>query len=251
MTISADGGRVLGCLIEKQLTTPQQYPLSANALVAACNQSTNRHPVMALEEERVVRVLDELKALRLVRFVLPAHGRSVTRYRHVVDEVYGLDSGRLALVGLLLLRGPLTSGELRARTGRMAEFASVGAVHHELEALAEHPDPLVRLLPRRPGQKEDRWQQLLAAESGSELAAGAEPAGPAPPEGEVAPIVADRAADPGPTDQSSATGSARSAGAPGQLEHRFEELIAEVAELRRDVDRLRGSLDTLRRRLGD
>ena len=167
VTISPEGGRVLGCLVEKQLTTPQQYPLTLNALSLACSQATNREPIMTLDDYQLDRALDELKALHLVRFVLPSHGKSVTRYRHVLDEAYGLDSRRAALLAVLLLRGPQTAGELRARTGRMAEFTSVDEVHAELEVLADQPQPLARLLPRRPGQKEDRWQQLLATESGT------------------------------------------------------------------------------------
>ena len=158
---------MVGCLVEKQLTTPQQYPLTLNGLSSACNQTTNRHPVMVLDDRSIERALDELKALGLVRFVLPSHGKSVTRYRQVLDEAYGLDTQRVALLALLLLRGPQTGGELRARAERMTEFDSVGTVLHELEALAEQPGALVQLLPRRPGQKEDRWQQLLATESGT------------------------------------------------------------------------------------
>ena len=153
---------MLGCLVEKQLTTPQQYPLTANALSLACNQTTNRHPVVAMDDDTVLTALTQLKEQRLVRFVLPSHGRSVTRYRHVADEVYAIDTPALALLAVLLLRGPQTPGELRARTERMAPLATVDEVQSELERLAVHPDGLARLLPRRPGQKEDRWQQLLA-----------------------------------------------------------------------------------------
>ncbi len=165
MTITPTGGRVLGCLVEKQLTTPQQYPLTLNALTLACSQSTNREPVMALDESEVQDGLQELKGLGLVRFVLPSHGKSVTRYRHVLDEAYGLDGGRLALLGVLLLRGPQTPGELRSRTARMTEFDSLEGLHGELQVLSEQPEPLVHLLARLPGQKEDRWQQLLATEA--------------------------------------------------------------------------------------
>ena len=127
---------MLGCLVEKQLTTPQQYPLTANALSLACNQTTNREPVVALDDDSVLRALDGLKEQRLVRFVLPSHGRSVIRYRHVLDEVYGLDVAGLALLAILLLRGPQTPGELRARAGRMVEFPAVESVQLQLENLA-------------------------------------------------------------------------------------------------------------------
>ncbi len=117
--------------------------------------------------------LQELKELRLVRFVLPSHGKSVIRYRHVLDEAYGLDAARVALLAVLLLRGPQTPGELRARTARLAEFDSLEALQGELQILSEQPEPLIRLLPRQPGQKEDRWQQLLAAEVGPAARPGA------------------------------------------------------------------------------
>ena len=119
---------MLGCLVEKQLTTPQQYPLTLNALVAATNQATNRDPVVTLTDDAVLAALDELRSLHLVRVVLPSHGRSVKRYRHVLDEVWGLDAPRYALVATLLLRGPQTVGELRARSERMVDFPSVSDV---------------------------------------------------------------------------------------------------------------------------
>ena len=113
--LSAPQGRIVGSLIEKQLVTPQQYPLTLNALVLACNQASNRDPVVAYTEEQVVGALDELKERRLVRFVLPSHGRSVVRYRHVLDEAFGVDAPQLAILAMLLLRGPQTVGELRTR----------------------------------------------------------------------------------------------------------------------------------------
>ncbi len=190
---------MLGCLVEKQLTTPQQYPLTLNALTLAASQSTNREPVMVLDESATLDALQELKELRLVRFVLPSHGKSVTRYRHVLDEAHGLDTARVALLAVLLLRGPQTPGELRARTARMAEFDSLEALQDELQVLSEQPEPLVRLLPRQPGQKEDRWQQLLAIEVGGGPAAArseapgreAPPEGTTPGSGDLAPRVAD------------------------------------------------------------
>jgi uncharacterized protein len=222
VTISPEGGRVVGCLVEKQLTTPQQYPLTLNGLSSACNQTTNRHPVMLLDDRAIERALDELKALGLVRFVLPSHGKSVTRYRHVLDEAYGLDVQRVALLALLLLRGPQTGGELRARAERMAEFDSVGTVLHELEALAEQPGALVQLLARRPGQKEDRWQQLLATESDT----------PSPSSG---------------TETVTAGGNRDSASS----EVRLDALEAQFAELQNQVATLRDSVVALRRSLGD
>jgi uncharacterized protein len=236
--ISPEGGRVLGCLVEKQFTTPQQYPLTLNALALACSQSTNREPVMAMEDEAVERALTELKELRVVRYVLPSHGKSVTRYRQVLDETHGLDTSRMALLAVLLLRGPQTPGELRSRTGRMAEFASVGEVQHELEVLARQPEPLVRLLPRRSGQKEDRWQQVLAPEL--EGGSGAVPAG----------VSVGSDAVSLPPDPVGASGVHPAAAAP-DLEHRVEELAAEVAALRLRVGELGDSLSALRHSLGE
>jgi uncharacterized protein YceH (UPF0502 family) len=155
-------GRVIGSLIEKQLTTPQQYPLSLNSLALACNQTSNRDPVVSYAESEVQQALDSLKAKGLVRFVLPSHGRSVVRYRHVLDERLALDARQLSLVAVLLLRGPQTVGELRTRTDRMAEFDGLGEVEHDLEGLTRRDPPLVQRLDRRPGQKEERWTQLLA-----------------------------------------------------------------------------------------
>ena len=153
--------RVVGSLAEKQLTTPQQYPLTLNALVLACNQSSNRDPVVAYDEDTVEVALSSLKEAGLLRFVHPAQGRSATRYRQVLDERFGLDSQSLSVLTVLVLRGPQTVGELRARTERMADFAGLDEIEAELERLGNGPDPLVLRLTRRPGQKEERWAQLL------------------------------------------------------------------------------------------
>ena len=157
MMLSAEGARVLGSLVEKELTTPEQYPLTIMSLVAACNQTSNRDPVVDYDEETVIATLDELKAQRLVRFVLPSHGRTAVRYRQVLDETLALDLRQRALLAVLLLRGPQTIGELRVRTERMAEFDDLDDVEHELECLASLNEPLVSSLSRRPGQKEERW----------------------------------------------------------------------------------------------
>jgi uncharacterized protein len=246
MTISPEGGRVLGCLVEKQLTTPQQYPLTMNALTVACNQATNREPVMTLDDEVVHRALENLKELRLVRFVLPSHGKSVIRYRQVLDEAYGLDAGRVALLAGLLLRGPQTLGELRTRTGRMAEFDSLGAVQGELEVLAGQPEPLVRLQPRQPGQKEDRWQQLLAAELAAPgVASGSERVSlPEPGTSSGGTLPAGSAPSDLPTPPTR-TGESQ------PLDHRVEELASEVAALRNQLAELSASLAALRRSLGE
>lgn len=163
--LSSVEARVIGSLAEKQLTTPQQYPLTFNALVLACNQSSNRDPVVAYDETTVEVALSSLKEAGLLRFVHPGHGRSATRYRQVLDERFALDARSLSVLGVLMLRGPQTVGELRARTERMADFGNLHELEAELERLGGGPDPLVRRLPRRPGQKEERWAQLLTGET--------------------------------------------------------------------------------------
>jgi uncharacterized protein YceH (UPF0502 family) len=160
--LSITEGRVLGSLMEKQRTTPDQYPLSLNALRSACNQSSNREPVMQLDEHEIEAALSSLKEHKFVRFVHPSHGRSVTRYRQVADEVMGWSGAEYALMCLLLLRGPQTPGELRTRSDRLHEFDSSGEVDAALTSLANATEALVERLERQPGQKEARWAQLLA-----------------------------------------------------------------------------------------
>jgi uncharacterized protein YceH (UPF0502 family) len=164
MDLNPVQARVIGSLAEKQLTTPQQYPLTLNALVLACNQTSNRDPIVVYDESLVDAALSSLKDAGLLRFVHPGHGRSATRYRQVLDERFGLDPRGLSLLAVLLLRGPQTVGELRTRTERMADFTRLEEVEAELERLAGGPEPLVSRLSRRPGQKEERWAQLLAGE---------------------------------------------------------------------------------------
>jgi uncharacterized protein len=154
--------RVIGSLAEKQLTTPQQYPLTMSALVLACNQTSNRDPVVAFDDGTVEPALSSLREVGLLRLVHPSHGRSATRYRQVLDERFGLDARSLSILTVLLLRGPQTIGELRARTERMADFGSLEDVERELDRLAAGDDPLVSRLPRRPGQKEERWAETLS-----------------------------------------------------------------------------------------
>ena len=152
--------RVVGCLLEKERTVPDQYPLTLNTLVSACNQSTSREPVMHLGEHEVESTLAGLKAQGLVRYVHPAHGRSVTRYRQVAEEAWGLDAPAAALIAVLLLRGAQTTAELRTRAERLYAFPAVEAVETALFELVSAG--MVEALPRQPGQKEHRWRQLLA-----------------------------------------------------------------------------------------
>ena len=158
--------RVLGCLIEKELTTPEYYPLSLNALTNACNQKSNRDPVMGLEEEEVVAALDALRFKQLA--VLSAEGGRVAKYRHILAEKLGLLPAELAVVGELLLRGPQTVGELRTRAERMHPFPDLAAVEETLGELMERGQPLVTRLARLPGRKEPRYAHLFSGEPAME-----------------------------------------------------------------------------------
>ena len=234
LTLPADELRVLGCLVEKQLTTPQQYPLTLNALTLACNQSSNREPVLSFSEGEVESAVTSAKARGLARFVHPSHGRSAIRFRHLLDEALGLDERQLALVAVLFLRGPQTPGELRARTERMAEFSSLGDIEDEIEALSNRPVPLVERLPRQPGHKEARFAHLL---------------GDGVPVSATVTIDAYAAAsDDDERDVHLGVPSNTPPGAPlGPTTH---ELAAEVENLRAQVDDLRRALDDLRSELG-
>jgi len=156
-------GRVLGCLIEKERTVPDQYPLSMNSLVSACNQSSSRDPVMTLDEHEVDVAVSTLKAQGCARIVHPTHGRGVVRVRQVFDEKFALEAADAAVMGVLLVRGPQTAAELRTRTGRLHNFDNVADVDTCLHQLAERQ--FVQLIERQHGQKEQRWQQLVAEEA--------------------------------------------------------------------------------------
>ncbi|MBI2510585.1 MAG: YceH family protein [Opitutae bacterium] len=162
--LDAIEARVLGALIEKDLTTPDYYPLSLNALVNACNQLNNREPVMTLGEPEVTRALDKLRDKRLAVVITGGDSR-VLKFAHKAREVFELSRPEVSLLCLLLLRGPQTTGELRGRSGRMHEFADLADVQATLGRLAnrENPDQpaLVTLLPRAPGTKESRYAHLL------------------------------------------------------------------------------------------
>ena len=150
--------RVLGCLIEKQRTTPDAYPLSLNSLRLACNQATNRDPVVAYDEETVSAALRRLAQRSWTRLASGAGSRA-RKYRHLLPEALGLDDAEIALLAVLMLRGEQTPGELKHRSERLHGFESLAAVDETLERLVERE--LVRRRPRRPGQKEDRFSQLL------------------------------------------------------------------------------------------
>jgi len=152
--------RVLGCLIEKDMTTPDYYPMSLNSMVSACNQKSNREPVVDFSEAEVIAAVDSLRERGLARTV---HGKGdrVLKYKHVAGEILEVTPSQTALLAVLMLRGPQTLGELRSRTGRYVEFDGLGAVEAELDALARAEEPRVERLERRPGEKESRYRHLL------------------------------------------------------------------------------------------
>jgi uncharacterized protein YceH (UPF0502 family) len=209
--------RILGCLMEKERTTPDNYPLTLNALMSACNQTTNRHPVVKLEEATVGNALVNLRGLNLVRIVYSRSNRA-DKYRQVLDETLGLDGGEAAVVSLLMLRGPQTASELRARSERLHPFADQEEVDDALRRLARRDEPLVARLERQPGQKENRWSQLLGGElPGAEAPSLVAVAPTAAPAGSVAMPTAERVA---------------------ALESAMETLRDDLARLRAEHDKL-------------
>jgi uncharacterized protein YceH (UPF0502 family) len=162
--------RVLGALVEKEVTTPDYYPLSLNALMNACNQLTNREPVMHLDEEEVRLALRRLEDQGLAGRARGADGR-VTKYEHWLGEAFNFTRAETALLCVLLLRGPQTPGELRGRTERMHRFDEIGEVLAGLQKLAERDPSLVAVLPRQPGTKESRYAHLLSGSIESAVAA--------------------------------------------------------------------------------
>jgi uncharacterized protein YceH (UPF0502 family) len=236
--LSPEEARVVGSLVEKQLTTPQQYPLTLNSLVLACNQSSNRDPVVEYEPSLVERALSSLKDAGLVRFVYPSHGRSVTRYRQVVDERLAMDQEQIAILAILLLRGPQTVAELRARSERMASFDGSGAVEATLRRMSEGPEPLVIRLTRRPGQKEERWGQLVADEPDRP-----EPSWESPGPGGDGRVTA-RPALP------AAAFEEQVAAIRAEMEEMRAGVEEQVTAIRAEVDELREAFDHVRRQLG-
>ncbi|HEX5709372.1 MAG TPA: YceH family protein [Pyrinomonadaceae bacterium] len=215
--------RVLGALAEKQVTTPEYYPLTLNALVAACNQKNNRHPISSLDEATVEEAVESLRQKNLV-YVFYGSTSRVPKYKHLMTEILRLSAAELAVMCVLMLRGPQTLGELRERAGRMHEFAGLSEVDETLNSLAAHdPDPLVRRLARQPGQKEARFAHLLSGEP-------VEPPPPAPH--------ADDAAHARP-----AAARANEAGRTAQLEGELESLRAEVRRLREEFEEFKSKFE--------
>jgi uncharacterized protein YceH (UPF0502 family) len=220
--LTAPEQRVLGCLIEKRWTTPDQYPLSVNALRLACNQSTNRDPVTRYDEETVRMAAQRLSVYGLTRLASGHTSRSI-KYRHLAEEGLGLGREALAVLCVLLLRGSQTPGELKARSERMAPLGSLADVERVLDELGERG--YARRLPRRPGQKEDRFEQLLggagADDAGEADEAELSPRPPAPP---VSDSLEARVTD--------------------SLETRVTTLEGKVERLRAEVERLQGKPTT-------
>jgi hypothetical protein len=184
LILSAEEVRVVGALIEKQVTTPEYYPLTLNALRQACNQLSNREPVVAFDERTVVWALESLRDRKLVRVVTTADGR-VPKYRHVLDEALGLKSPEMAVMCVLMLRGAQTVGEIRTRTERLYPFSALSFVETTLEDLMGREVPLVVKLPRQTGRKEPRYAHLLAGEVQVAETEGTEAVAPAEARGEM------------------------------------------------------------------
>lgn len=220
--------RVLGCLLEKANTTPQAYPLTLNALRSACNQSTNREPIVVYGEAAIDLALVSLRAQGLTRIVYSPSNRAA-KHRHVLGEVLELDSAALAVLAILLLRGDQTIGEIKGRSERLHRFDTLASVEATLDHLARRADPLVQLRPRRPGQKDARWTHLLGPTTATAddrvNQSDGEPRSTDPEAGIVTRPIASEAA-------------------------RIQELEAVVSDLTDQVAALRTSIDAMRRELG-
>jgi uncharacterized protein len=220
--------RVLGCLVEKQWTTPDQYPLTRNALVLACNQSTNRDPIVTYDETLVAETLFGLQEQGFTRTVhMP--GARVPKHRHVIDEAWGVDRPQLSVLSVLMLRGPQTPGELKIRTERLHAFRTPEDVEATLAELAARSDPFVTRLERRPGQKEARWTHLLE---------GATPA--ADPYAERTPVRHVDGPSPRPSDGG---GAARDREEVARLGGEVARLTEELAALRSEFERFRAAFE--------
>jgi hypothetical protein len=196
IVLTAAEARVLGALAEKAVTTPEYYPLSLNALINACNQRSNREPVMNLDDDDVRQALHGLENKGLAGRARSADGR-VTKYEHWLGEAFNFSRAEEALVCVLLLRGPQTTGELRGRTERMHHFEEIADVLAGLQKLMEREPPLAAVLPRQPGTKESRYAHLLSGRVESIVLAAAEPAandGEATRDGRIAQLETDVAA---------------------------------------------------------
>ena len=219
MNLTPVQARIVGCLIEKEMATPDSYPLTMNALLAACNQTSNRNPVTRLDEATVGNALENLRAIKIVRIVYSRSNRA-DKYRHVLDEELALEPEHLAILSVLMLRGPQTASELRTRTERLHPFADQEEVEDVLRRMAGREEPLVARLERQPGQKEHRWAHLLG--------------------GDLAEVLAS-------ADDDRTAGDGRQ---PSRTD-RIGALEDEVQALRADLDRLQAAHRNLVARLGE
>ena len=224
MDLTTSEQRVLGALLEKQRTTPDQYPLTLNALRLACNQATNRDPVVDYDEEVLRDALERLGRRRWTRYASSAGSRA-PKYRHLLDETLSVTPDEQAVLAVLLLRGPQTVAELRARTERLHAFADADAVVASLERLATRS--LVREIGRRPGQKEERWQHMLGGDEPIDQAA-------LEPYRETT-----------PASSAAATAAADDVGRAGTGPGRIAAVEAELRGLRDEVDALRERIAAL------
>lgn len=212
-TLNETEARIVGSLVEKQLTTPEYYPLTLNALVAACNQKSNRDPVVSYDESTVTSVLERLRDRNIV-YVYYGSTSRVPKYKHMLPSIYELEPAEVAVMCVMMLRGPQTLGELRTRTERLFNFTGLGEIQETLDGLARRDDPLVVRLPVQPGQKEARFAHLLSGEIDVEALAAA-----------------------------NATRSSRG----GVDSERVEKLEEEVAALRSEIDEIKATFEEFRK----
>lgn len=214
VVLTAVEARVLGALVEKEITTPDYYPLSLNALVNACNQRSNREPIINVGEDEVRQALNALQDLQLAGHARSSDGR-VAKYEHWLGEAYNFSRAEVALLCVLLLRGPQTPGELRGRTERLHRFDEISDVLGGLQKLMDRDPALVAILPRQPGTKESRYAHLLSG-----------------PVESIALSTAD-------------TSAQRNSSTPNQNDERIEKLESEVIELRHQVEELSQKIQSL------
>jgi uncharacterized protein len=224
LTLTPIEARVLGALIEKEITTPEYYPLSLNALTNACNQKSNRDPAMHLEEHEIRKALEHLEFQTLVRSVSASDSR-VTKFEHRLQDAFNFYRPEIAILCELLLRGPQTPGELRTRASRMHSFEDLESVHSALQRLAKREPPLVTALPRQSGTKEARYAHLV---------------GDAPP---VAPAAPEHATASAARESDAAVASRSSTSPTG----RIDSLATEIAELRSQIADLQSQFAAFRK----
>jgi uncharacterized protein len=203
--------RVLGSLVEKQLTTPEYYPLTMNALTAACNQKSNRDPVVSYGDSEILAAVDSLREKNLVYLYYGSTSRAV-KYKHMLPGVYHIEPPEVAVMAVLMLRGPQTLGEIRERTGRLFEFSGIGEVNETFDGLIARDEPLIVKLERQPGQKEARYAHLLSGEVSADIVVQREKASPA-----------------------------------ASSDSRFEELRTEIAEMRNELNAFKEMFEEFRK----